>query len=139
MSDFDRVAGKLRRLMPRGKRERMQRVVLVVEAQAKREAPVKRGTLRRSLTSRVERGGDRGVVGTNLKYARPVHEGSKPHIITARAKKALFWKGARHPVRSVRHPGNKPNKFLVRAATKSRPTVERELKGWGNDALGTVK
>ena len=34
-------------------------------------------------------------------------EGTRAHTITARRKRALFWKGARHPVKSVRHPGTK--------------------------------
>lgn len=34
-----------------------------------------------------------------------VEEPTKPHIIRARVKKALFWEGAAHPVRGVQHPG----------------------------------
>lgn len=133
------IAAQLRTLVKDGKRDAMQRAVLVVEAAAKREAPVKTGTLRRSITSRVERGGDRGVIGTNLRYARPVHEGSKPHTIRPRRAKALFWKGARHPVRSVNHPGNKANPFFVRAMERSRARVEAELKAWGNRRLGSIR
>lgn len=116
----------------------MTRCVLVVEGVARREAPVKRGTLRRSITSRVEAGGDRGIVGTNLSYARPVHEGSKPHVIRAKPGSALFWRGARHPVKVVNHPGSKGNPFLVRAADMSRADVERELAAWGGRILSKV-
>lgn len=48
------------------------------------------------------------AIGTNRKYGA-IHQfgGSTPaHIISARVKKALFWPGARHPVKSVRHPGS---------------------------------
>ena len=31
---------------------------------------------------------------------------TRPHIIRARKGKALFWKGAAHPVKSVKHPGS---------------------------------
>lgn len=133
------IARQVRDLVQRNKREAMQRCVLIVEAQAKREAPVKRGTLRRSITSRVERGGSRGVIGTNLSYARPVHEGSKPHVIRPRRARALFWKGALHPVRSVNHPGNRANPFFVRAADRVRPAVERELAAYFGRVLARVK
>jgi hypothetical protein len=85
----------------------MSRSVLIVEAAGKREAPVRKGNLRRTITSRVEQGGMRGVIGTNAPYAQAVHEGSRPHIIRPVRAKALYWKGASHPVRLVKHPGNK--------------------------------
>lgn len=127
----EQLAAKLTGLVQRSKRDAMQRAVLTVEAQAKRESPVKTGNLRRSITSRVERGGDRGVVGTNAKYARAVHEGTRARTIRPVRKRALFWRGARHPVKSVRHPGSRANPFLERALTRSRAAVERELAAWG--------
>ena len=41
-------------------------------------------------------------------YARIQHEGGRipAHVIVPRIKKALFWPGARHPVRRVNHPGS---------------------------------
>ncbi|HEU4328066.1 MAG TPA: hypothetical protein VFS21_33325 [Roseiflexaceae bacterium] len=51
----------------------MSRIVLTVEGGSKRETPVRTGHLRRSETSRVERAGERGVIGTNVKYAPFVH------------------------------------------------------------------
>jgi len=65
----------------------------------------------------------RAIVGTNLKYARMVHDGTRPHVITARKAKALFWPGARHPVRSVRHPGTKARPFLTDALTAQRGAI----------------
>ncbi len=47
-------------------------------------------------------------VGTNVGYAA-IHQfggRTKPRTIRARQKKALFWPGARHPVKQVRHPGS---------------------------------
>lgn len=58
-------------------RERaMNRIVLTVERAAKKRTPVDTGTLRRSITHRVEASGERGVVGTNIQYSRFVHEGT---------------------------------------------------------------
>src|SRR5947209_6882233 len=38
-------------------------------------------------------------------YAAYVEFGTKPHVIEAKTKKALYWPGASHPVRKVNHPG----------------------------------
>lgn len=51
----------------------MSRIAITVEGNSKRETPVLTGALRRSETHRVERTGERGVVGTNMVYAPPVH------------------------------------------------------------------
>lgn len=138
MATFESVAHDLRGLVPNNRHTAMTRVTIAGVGIVQREVPVKRGTLRRAITSRVEAGGDRGVIGTNLRYARPVHEGSKPHIIRPKAAKALFWKGARHPVRAVRHPGTKPNKYLERGAVKLRPVAERELASTFGAALARI-
>lgn len=54
-------------------------------------------------------------VGSNVSYARVLEEGSGPHIIRARRKKALSWPGARHPVKQVRHPGTPAFHVLAKA------------------------
>lgn len=53
----------------------LQRLVLIVEKHAKTRTPVRTGTLRRSITSTVQ-GANRGIVGTNVAYARFVHDGT---------------------------------------------------------------
>lgn len=137
-ADFIRVAKELAGLVPSAKHKAMSRVTLQGEALMKREVPVKKGTLRRSITSRVERGGDRGVIGTNLNYARAVNDGSRPHIIRPKTAKALYWKGALHPVRSVNHPGTKPNPFVERTRERLKPIAERELAAEFGKALGKI-
>ncbi|HEU5013955.1 MAG TPA: HK97 gp10 family phage protein [Roseiflexaceae bacterium] len=116
----------------------MQRIVLTGEGYAKAEAPVKRGTLRRSITSRVEAGGRRGVIGTNLRYARPVHDGSRAHTIRPVRARALFWKGAKHPVRVVHHPGTHANPFFARAMRRLQPDADKELQAAGYHLYGRV-
>jgi len=46
--------------------------------------------------------------GTNVVYANIHQHGGKtrPHLIRAKKKKALFWAGASHPVAVVNHPGS---------------------------------
>jgi hypothetical protein len=55
----------------------MSRIVLTVLRHSQQRTPVRTGTLRRSLTTRVQSSGGsvRGFVGSNLRYAAPVHEG----------------------------------------------------------------
>ncbi len=135
---FDALARALPGLVKDARETLMTRIVIRGEALGKAEVPVKRGGLRRSLTHRVEAGGNRGVVGTNLTYARSVHDGSKPHVIRPKRAKGLFWPGARHPVRIVNHPGNRPNPYFDRAASKLRPEAEREMQRAMNGALGRI-
>ncbi len=139
MSSFDRVSAQLKTLVKSAKRDAMQRVVLAGERLVKLEAPVKKGTLRRSIVGRVEAGGDRGLVGTNVRYARAVHDGTRAYTMYPSAKKALFWKGARHPVKSVKRPARKGNPFIKRGGDRLRPEAERELQAWGNTQLGKVR
>jgi len=56
-------------------------------------------------------------------YAPFVEFGTKPHTITARNAKALFWPGAEHPVRSVHHPGTKANQFMERIVSYAQADI----------------
>jgi hypothetical protein len=51
----------------------MHKITLVVLRHSQRRTPVRTGTLRRSETTRIEGGGMRGFVGTNIEYAPFVH------------------------------------------------------------------
>ncbi len=58
----------------------MRRITLTVERKVKKRTRVDTGTLKRSWASKVERSGERGRVGTTVRYARwqvnrPLHEG----------------------------------------------------------------
>ena len=64
----------------------------------------------------------------NAPYAFFVHEGTKPHIIKPKVKKALWWKGAAHPVKRVHHPGTKANPFMEKGLEKSITEVEQIFK-----------
>lgn len=101
------------------KRAGMTNVVTMIEAVARKDAPVKTSNLANSGSSRVEKGGSEGVVTFSAPYAKYVHEGTglygphKTKIVPAR-KRALFWPGAAHPVRSVSGVEGRP--FLRDAA-----------------------
>ena len=65
---------------------------------------------------------------SNIKYAPMVEFGTKPHIIRPKNKKALYWKGAKHPVKSVRHPGGKAKPYLIPAFEKEKDQFLEKLK-----------
>ena len=102
-----------------------------IEARAKRNitnnGSVKTGHLRRGITTNI--GNMEVTVHTsNIKYARGVEEGTRPHTIRAKNKKALYWKGAKHPVKSVRHPGSKAKPYLIPAFEKEKEVLIKDLK-----------
>jgi hypothetical protein len=115
----------------------LSRILAVIEANVKRRTPVKTGNLRRTITSRVERPGVRGVVGTNASYARPVHEGSRPHTIRPRRARVLRFKKGGETIfaRFVRHPGTRGQPFLLDGLAASRDTIQDILSESGQSFL----
>ena len=85
------------------------------------------GHLRRSIATDI-RGLGATIHTSNIKYARGVEEGTRPHVIRAKNKKALYWKGAKHPVKSVRHPGSRAKPFLIPAFEKEKEVLIRDLE-----------
>jgi HK97 gp10 family phage protein len=112
------------------RRATMAGAQIVVKA-AQSNAPVRTGTLRRSIHA-VETASSRlaaeVTVGTNVTYGRMVEEGTRPHVIYPRDKQALFWKDALHPVRRVQHPGTPAQPFLVPALENNAARVEGEIR-----------
>lgn len=99
---------------------------LDLETKAKSLTPRVTGNLQRSITHRIGGGmpptfAEVGLLGggpvskSGARYGVYVHEGTRPHAIVARKGRALYWPGARHPVRRVNHPGTAANPFLRNA------------------------
>ena len=65
---------------------------------------------------------------SNLKYAPAVEFGTRAHIIRAKNKKALYWKGATHPVKQVNHPGSRAKPYLIPAFEKEKDQFLERLK-----------
>jgi len=90
--------------------------------QATIDAPVDTGFLRgqHSMNVRMMRTRVKGTVLNRAKYAAAVHDGSGPHIIRARKKRALRFEVGGKVVfaRSVRHPGTKGRPWLAKAAER---------------------
>ena len=88
---------------------------------------VKSGHLRRGIATNI--GNMEATIHTsNIKYASMVEKGTKAHIIKPKNKKALYWKGASHPVKQVNHPGSKAKPYLIPAFEKEIPYFVEKLK-----------
>ena len=88
---------------------------------------VKTGHLRRAIS--VDMGNLEATIHTsNVKYAVMVEKGTKAHVIKPKNKKALYWKGATHPVKQVNHPGSRAKPYLIPAFEKEIPYFVENLK-----------
>lgn len=100
--------------------------VNIIRPIMQRNAPFASGKLRKNIQSVAS--GLEGRVGPNLRvtpYALFVEKGTKPHEIRPRTKQALFWPGARHPVKRVMHPGTKANPFVEKTVKEIETPVQR--------------
>ena len=102
-----------------------------IEANAKKNLSsnksVVTGHLSRGITTDIK-GLEATIHTSNIKYAPMVEYGTKAHVIKAKNKKALYWKGASHPVKSVRHPGSKAKPYLMPAFEKEKDTFVKNLE-----------
>lgn len=87
---------------------------------------VKTGQLRAAVNETIRP--FEGEVKAATKYALGVEEGTRPHIIRPKKGKFLWWKGAKHPVKQVNHPGGKAKPYLVPALEKETPILLRRLE-----------
>jgi len=108
--------------------------MLRVERQAKQMVPTKTGNLKTSIHAGTLSDGAYCSAGGNfsglkdVQYARWVEEGTSPHEIRPLNKRALFWKGAAHPVMVVHHPGTKAHPYFVPAVEAALPFAEQDMK-----------
>ena len=102
-----------------------------IESQAKKNLAsnksVVTGHLRRSIATKM--GDLEATIHTsNVKYAVIVEKGSKAHVIRPKNKKALYWKGAKRPVKMVNHPGSRAKPFLIPAFESEKDKFIENLK-----------
>ena len=102
-----------------------------IEAKAKNNLKANRSVVTRHLTRNVatQMGDLEATIHTsNVKYAIIVEKGSRPHIIRPKNKKALYWEGAKRPVKLVNHPGSKAKPFLIPAFESEKDKFIENLK-----------
>ena len=102
-----------------------------IEAKAKKNLAANKsvitGHLRRSVATQM--GDLEATIHTsNVKYAVIVEKGSKAHVIRPKNKKALYWKGAKRPVKLVNHPGSKAKPYLEPAFESEKDKFIENLK-----------
>lgn len=66
--------------------------------------------------------------GVGVKYARAVHDGSRPHMIVGNPFLTFRWKGVLCHFRYVNHPGTKPRPFITVAGDFGYSMLEHESK-----------
>ncbi len=69
-----------------------------------------------SFTSKLE---------SNSPVAGIIEFGSRPHIIRPKKNKLLFWPGAKHPAKEVRHPGTPTFRVLGEATEEAAEDIEK--------------
>lgn len=105
------------------------------EGDMKAAAPWKdrTSTARRALHSGAEKAGENTIrmyLAHGVRYGGILETGSKPHIIRPKNKKALYWRGASHPVKAVKHPGTKPRAIVEPTAKKYKVKIRDTLVKW---------
>ena len=113
-----------------------ENVAAHMKSKAKQIAPWTDRTThaRQSINSGVEGGGNNFVmfVAHGVRYGRYLEQGTEPHIILPRHKKALYWAGAPHPVKKVKHPGTDKYPAVIPAAEEGREELKKALRIlWG--------
>ena len=127
---FNVQIGRKLTQFPNEVKEAINKSTLSIERQAKtnltNNGSVVTGHLRRSISHKVYI--NEGIVSANTKYAEGVEKGTKPHVIRAKKKKALYWQGANHPVKVVNHPGSRAKPYLIPALKSEQPKFIQNLK-----------
>lgn len=83
-----------------------------------RSGAYRRGLQRDRFRARAGRAGVR--VTATAAHSAVLEFGSRPHVIEPRNKRALFWRGAAHPVQRVQHPGTAARHVLRSALRAAR-------------------
>jgi len=81
-----------------------------IQRNVRQNASHKTGAMQQHVLTSVDY--PEGNVVVDVPYGIFVEEGTRPHTIEPVNKKALFWKGALNPYKSVQHPGTKAKPFF---------------------------
>ena len=123
-TEFDRFAKQYPVVVVKEINDAIQKSAYKIESESKREAPANSGKLRQMITTSLSF--LKGIVSANALYSIYVHEGTRAHMIVPVKKKALADK--RKGIifgKRVKHPGTKPNRFMVRAVKNSQSSIQR--------------
>lgn len=70
-------------------------------------------------------------------YGEYIHDGTRPHVIRPKDKKALRWPGGNGFIfaKRVNHPGTKPDPFLYEAAENERASINATFDRYTEEAI----
>ncbi len=106
------------------------RSAFLIQRAAKEEAPVDKGPLRASIN--IRHLSDAAIIAPGTNYALAVHEGTgiygpKKTPIRPKNGKVLAWRSGSGWIFARSIKGQKPNRFMARAAKAVTPAVQREF------------
>lgn len=103
---------------------------------APRSGAQHRATLSEHIETRIERGGERGVVAAVSPHAHLVHDGTKRHLIGTKKRGMPIPMGGGAVIRrGALHPGSKANPFMVNALEQSQGAISEALEEAGARAI----
>ncbi len=120
-------------LAAQGMDKAVRTATLMTQEAIREQTPVRTGYLKANILASFQPG--MGIIRSYAKYGIFVHEGTAAHVITPVNKKALYWKGARHPVRVVHHPGTKGKPFMTLGVQAAEQPVNRVFQQTVNGLL----
>lgn len=109
----------------------MENACLIIEGDAKKNAPVDDGQLRQSITHEVvsDIGKTAGYVGTNCEYAPYNEKGTGVYNVDGQGRKEVPW--SYQDVNGNWHitKGIQPHPFLEPAATDNKENIIKQFEG----------
>lgn len=72
-------------------------------------------------------------VSHGVQYGEYLEEGTPPHVIRAKNKKALYWKGATHPVKQVNHPGTEGFNTIENTMLSNKERIKNTIIDYWSD------
>jgi hypothetical protein len=120
--------GRINAVATRAAMPEVIKITRKVLNRAKVLAPVDTGRLRSSgrMDIRITSVGPTGIVTFPVSYARYVHEGTRAHVIRAKKKKVLKFKGRSGAfvfAKKVNHPGTRKREFVEQALREIAPPL----------------
>lgn len=90
---------------------------------------------RQAIHGGVEVGNNEYTIYTShgVEYGEYLEDGTPPHVIRPKNKKALYWKGATHPVKQVNHPGTKGFNTIENTMLDNKERIRNTIIDYWSD------
>lgn len=90
---------------------------------------------RQAIHGGVEGGNNEYTIYTShgVEYGEYLEDGTPPHVIRPKDKKALYWKGATHPVKQVNHPGTEGFNTIENTLLNNKERIKNTFIDYWSD------